>query len=180
MRIAYADPPYFGCGRLYGDTPEASLRVYDDLDSWRALFADLSRFDGWALSMTSDNLYDLLPLAPRGARVAAWVKPFAAFKRNVRIAYTWEPVLFTPARVSSKAGAAVGRDHLAESITMRRGLTGAKPERFCSWVLDLTGWVAGDEITDMFPGTGVMGRVVDARNMVPADDHLQLFEEVPA
>lgn len=180
MRIAYADPPYYGCGHLYTDTPEAALRAYDDLETWRNLFARLARFDGWALSMTSDNLHDLLPLAPREARIAAWVKPFAAFKRNVRIAYTWEPVLFVPARASSKSGAAVGRDHLAEPITMRKGFTGAKPEMFCSWVLDLMGWVPGDEVSDLFPGTGVMGRVVDARSMIPTDGQLALIEEFTA
>ena len=180
MRIAYADPPYYGCGHLYTDTPEAALRTYDNLDSWRDLFATLSEFDGWAMSMTSDNLHDLLPLAPREARIAAWVKPFAAFKRNVRIAYTWEPVLFVPARVSSKTGASVGRDHLAESITMRKGFTGAKPEKFCSWVLDLTGWVSGDEVADLFPGTGVMGRVVGLREMVPTDGQMQLMEDMTA
>lgn len=171
MRLAYADPPYFGCGHLYTDTPEAAEREYDDIAAWERLAADLDGFDGWALSMTSGNLHDLLPLFP-GARIAAWVKPFAAFKRNVRIAYTWEPVLFKPGRDSSTLGAPVGRDHLAEPITMRKGLTGAKPEAFCAWVLDLVGWIPGDELIDVFPGTGVMGRVVEARLGKPTDDQL--------
>ena len=89
------------------------------------------------------------------------MKPFAAFKRNVRIAYTWEPVLFRPARDSSKLGAPVGRDHLAESITMKKGLTGAKPEKFCQWVLDLMGFIPElDTVDDLFPGTGVMDRIL--------------------
>jgi hypothetical protein len=58
----------------------------------------------------------------------------------------------------------VGRDHLSERITMRRGLTGAKPERFCRWVLDLLGYQPGDELEDLFPGTGVMARVVNGWN----------------
>jgi hypothetical protein len=70
-------------------------------------------------------------------------------------------VLFKPGRDSSKLGAPVGRDHIAESITLRRGLTGAKPERFCRWVLDLMGYVPGDTVDDLFPGTGVMGRVIE-------------------
>lgn len=88
------------------------------------------------------------------------MKPFAAYKANVRIAYTWEPVLFVPGRDSSKDGAPVGRDHLAEPITLRKGLTGAKPAAFCRWVLDLVGYVEGDEMLDVFPGTGILGRVV--------------------
>ena len=51
-------------------------------------------YDGWALSCSIPSLAHLLPAAPPGTRVAAWVKPFAAYKRNVRVAYTWEPVLW--------------------------------------------------------------------------------------
>jgi len=46
--------------------------------------------------MGSTTLRLMLPWCPECVRVGAWVKPFAAFKRNVRIAYTWEPVLFKP------------------------------------------------------------------------------------
>jgi hypothetical protein len=88
------------------------------------------------------------------------VKPFAAYKRNVRIAYTWEPVLFVPGRDRSSDGASVGRDFLAEPITLRKGFTGTKPERFCRWVLDLLGYVDGDEFVDLFPGTNPMGRTL--------------------
>lgn len=159
MRLAYADPPYLGCGRLYPEHPNA--RDYDQAEAHGELMAEMdAAYDGWALSLSSPSLRDLLPLAPGGVRVAAWVKPFAAFKRNVRCAYTWEPVIFKPARDSSKLGAPVCRDHLAESITLKKGLTGAKPERFCRWILDLLGYVEGDELVDLFPGTGVMGRVL--------------------
>jgi DNA modification methylase len=168
VKLAYADPPYFGHGKLYNDTPEAAQRSYDDLDSWADLIADLStQHDGWALSMTSNNLHHILPLCPKEARIASWVKPFAAFKRNVRIAYTWEPVVFVPGRDRSIEGALVNRDHLSEPITMKKGLTGAKPERFCRWVLDLMGFVPGDVVTDVFPGTGIFGRVAEAAQVSP-------------
>lgn len=144
MRLAYADPPYFGCCNLYGHRHEEPYGCWDDAATHARLFRDLIEFDGWACSMTSVSLLALAPLVPAGSRVAAWVKPFAAFKRNVRIAYTWEPVLFSPGRDSSADGAPVGRDHLAEPITLRKGLTGAKPERFCRWVADLLGYVEGD------------------------------------
>ena len=61
----------------------------------------------------------------------------------------------------------VNRDHLAESITLKKGLTGAKPERFCRWVLDLLGWKPGDEVDDLFPGTGVFERVLRAAEASP-------------
>lgn len=159
MRFAYADPPYLGCGHLYPEHPDA--QVWDDPAAHGDLMTRLEmEYDGWAYSLTSTSLRTLLPLAPTGARVAAWVKPFAAFKANVRIAYTWEPVLFKPGRDSSKDGAPVGRDHLSHVITLRKGLTGAKPPQFCRWVADLLGYIEGDEMVDLFPGTGVMGKTM--------------------
>lgn len=167
MRLIYADPPYFGHGKLYNDTEEAATRSYDQIESWIDLIAELETYDGWALSMTSGNLHDILPLVPREARIASWVKPFAAYKRNVRIAYTWEPIIFRPGRDSSKLGAEVNRDHIQEPITMKKGLTGAKPERVCRWILDLMGFMPGDEVIDRFPGTGVFGRVAAAAQVSP-------------
>jgi hypothetical protein len=46
---------------------------------------------------------------------------------------------------------------------MRKGFPGAKPERFCWWVMDLLGWKEGDQIDDLFPGTAVFDRVVADR-----------------
>ena len=182
MKLAYADPPYYGYGNLYNDTAIAAECRYDDLSAWADLIGDLcTRYDGWALSMTSGNLHDILPMCPPGTRIAAWVKPFAAFKANVRIAYTWEPVIFMPGRDRSRDGASVGRDHLAEGITMKRGLTGVKPDRFNSWVLDLLGWMPGDEFEDMFPGSGGMDRVVDARTWAtgPTEDLALIAAAIP-
>jgi hypothetical protein len=160
VKFAYADPPYYGCASLYRDHPDAAR--WDTLDAHRELIADLSVYDGWALSMTSSNLHDLLPLCPRTARIAAWTKPFAAFKKNVNPGYTWEPVVFVNGRKRPLPEATV-KDHIAASITLQRGLTGAKPEEFCRWILDLIGWRPGDQMDDLFPGTGVMGAVVDER-----------------
>lgn len=174
LRLAFADPPYLGCCGLYGHNhgevvtadqdglsggcKAAVGRCWDDPDTHHRLLQYLAaEFDGWAYCMSSPTLPDLY--VP-GARIAAWVKPFAAYKANVRIAYTWEPVLFVPGRDRSADGAPVGRDHLAEPITLQRGLTGAKPERFCRWVCDLLGYVDGDELIDLFPSTGVMGKVL--------------------
>lgn len=160
MRFAYADPPYLGCGKLYPEHPDA--RDWDDPERHRALVAQLmDEFpDGWAMSLHAPSLRVILPMCPESARVAAWVKPFAAFKRNVRVAYTWEPVIVYGGRARSADGAPVTRDHLSCPITMKRGLTGAKPERFCAWVMDMLGFIEGDELVDLFPGTGVFARVL--------------------
>jgi hypothetical protein len=57
------------------------------------------------------------------------------------------------------------RDFLSEPITLRKGLIGAKPERFCRWIADLLGYIEGDELVDIFPGTGIMGRVLAQTRM---------------
>jgi hypothetical protein len=159
LRFIYADPPYVGCSKLYPEHPDSAR--WDDPTEHVALMSHMDdNFDGWALSCSVPSLPELSIAMPAGARIAAWVKPFAAYKRNVRVAYTWEPVIWkrTAARREDDP---VGRDHLSCQITMQKGLTGAKPEAFCRWLQVLWGWQPGDEIIDVFPGTGVMGRVAD-------------------
>ena len=99
MRFSYADPPYLGkCGKFYGHNhPEG--RCWDDLDTPAADRAAVREYpDGWALSCRRRSSRDLLPLCPPGHPVAAWVKPFCAFKKGVRPGYAWEPVLFSGGR----------------------------------------------------------------------------------
>jgi hypothetical protein len=158
MKFAYADPPYYGCSvRLYGDHPEA--HVYDSLDGHRLLIERLQdEFpDGWALSMTSGNLHDILPLCPKASRVMAWTKPFAIFKPNVGLAYAWEPVVFWGGRKIRRDQPTV-RDWCAVNITLKKGLTGAKPKGFCDWLFDAFNTEAGDELHDLFPGSGAVTR----------------------
>jgi hypothetical protein len=167
MRFAYADPPYLGMGRLYADRHPDAM-IWDDPETHFALIDRLVNEypDGWALSLHEPSLRILLPHVPDGARVAPWVKPFAAFKRNVTRAWTWEPVIFYGGRPIPPT-APTWRDHLSESITMRKGFPGAKPRRFCEWVLDGLNWQPGDTLDDLFPGTGIMGEVIAARSDAP-------------
>lgn len=157
MIIAYADPPYVGQARKHYGHAEVDHRELIE----RLV---LEYPDGWALSCSSPSLRELLPLCPPDVRVAAWVKPFCAFKRNVRPAYAWEPLLFRGGRnrhhrPPSKGGkATTPKDFVSVGMTLQRGLVGAKPERFCFWLFDVLGMRAGDELVDLFPGTGAVGR----------------------
>jgi hypothetical protein len=163
MKFAYADPPYFGClKKHYSDHPDHA--VYDTLEGHAALMHKLQHQypDGWALSMTSGNLCDLLPFAQNGIRIAAWMKPFAIFKPNVNPAYTWEPVLFFGGRKGDRTRSTI-KDHLACSVTLKKGLTGAQPKEFCSWILDLLGFEQGDTIDELFPGTAPLTKLVAER-----------------
>jgi hypothetical protein len=160
LRFAYADPPYIGCAHLYPEHPDAG--VYDDPAAHIELMFHMDReFDGWALSCHEPSLAHLAyQAALLDARVAAWVKPFAAYKANVRVAYTWEPVIWKRT-APRREGDPVGRDHLACGIMMEAGLTGAKPPTFARWLQVLLGWQVGDTLHDIFPGTGIVGRTFD-------------------
>jgi hypothetical protein len=161
--FAYADPPYFGCSKKhYSDHPEHE--VYDTIGGHKALIDKLVEKypHGWALSMTSGNLHDLIPYIPKSARIAAWVKPFAIFKPNVNPAYTWEPVVFMGGRKGDRTRSTI-KDHLACCVTLKKGLTGAKPQEFCSWILDLLGFEKGDTIDELFPGTAPLTKLVAER-----------------
>ena len=150
MRTAYADPPYLGQARKhYGpDAREVNHEV---------LIAHLGEFDAWALSCSSPSLHLILPLCPEGARVGAWVKPFASFKPGVNPAYAWEPVIFYGARKRDRKDLTV-RDWVSCPITLQKGVHGAKPEAFCLWLFELLGLLPDDEFHDLFPGSGSVTR----------------------
>lgn len=160
--LAYADPPYLGCGKLYKQHHEEAL-VWDDLEQHRNLIDSLSQYDAWAMSLSSPSLQRILPLCPADVRVAAWVKPFASFKPNVNPGYCWEPVIFRGSRKRERRDETV-RDFLSASITLQKGLAGAKPIAFCLWILDLLGYESGDELIDIFPGTGSMAQALEIVN----------------
>lgn len=171
MRFAYADPPYLGCGRkFYSDHPDAAS--WDDPETHRQLIERLETDypDGWALSCHVPSLKTLLPMCPDDTRVGAWIKPFHVLKKGVRPSYGWEPVLFRGGRNKNhppppKGGTATTpRDFVIANITLKRGLTGAKPEDFCRWILDIFGWVPEDTLDDLFPGTGVLARIIAERS----------------
>ncbi len=127
-----------------------------------ALFDHLeTAFDGWVLH-TSATPEAIAMLAPRvvgsGARWCSWVKGFAAFKKNVPVAYAWEPVIIKPARKPVVSKRQINRDWIQESITLKRGLTGAKPEAVCHWAFELMGARPDDDLEDLYPGSGAVSR----------------------
>lgn len=164
MKMAYADPPYLGCGQKFYAAHHPNAADWDNLDTHRILIDRLCEEfpDGWAMSLTSSSLKQILPLCPDGVRIGAWVKPFAVYKKGVRPAYAWEPVIFRGGRNKNhppppKGGeATTPKDWIAANITLKRGLTGAKPRDFCRWMFDLLNLQKGDEFVDIFSGTGAV------------------------
>lgn len=174
MKFCYADPPYLGCCSKYNHYHPDGL-CWDDANTHWLLIERLVREfpDGWALSAASSSLKTLLVACPDDIRIGSWVKPFCAFKKGVRPCYAWEPVIYRGGRNPSnghshpppvKGGQqTTPKDFIAESITLRKGLTGAKPEKVCEWILDLLNVQVGDEVADLFPGTGIMTRTAEFR-----------------
>lgn len=159
MKLGYADPPYLGCGKLYVEHHPEALE-WDDPKTHAKLVQRLQdEFDGWVLHLSatpeSIALYGRL-IEGSGARWMSWVKGFAAFKKNVSVAYAWEPVIVKAARKPVVSKRLVMRDWIQESITLRKGLTGAKPEAVCHWAFEMVGARPDDDLIDLFPGTGAV------------------------
>lgn len=167
MRFAYADPPYPGRARkwygredTYGGEVDHAKLIYGleerrHADRGRAWPRDRSPLDGWALSTSVDALQALLPLCPASTRVCAWVKPIGASTRTRGLHNTWEPLLVVGGRQRPPGR----RDWLLAQPARHHGeLAGRKPVAFCAWLFDCLGMIAGDELEDLFPGTGIVSR----------------------
>jgi len=171
MRFAYADPPYPGtAARYYKGEPtyagEVDHRALVSLLQERRLSSGPDRLDGWALSTSARALRRILPLCPEEARVCAWVKPHGASPLTYGIHNCWEPVIVVGGR-QRRPGA---RDWLS-ALPARGGgtLPGRKPIAFCAWLFGLLGMEPGDELEDIFPGTGVVTAAWRQVSSTPAE-----------
>jgi hypothetical protein len=159
LTVAYADPPYPGKSKKhYGDHPDYAGEV-DHPQLIARLVHDYP--DGWALSTSSGCLRWLLPLCPDDVRVMAWVKPFAMIKKGVDPTYAWEPVLMRGGRNRFGIRDRMSRDWISATPPIFRKRTddptkGEKPIEFCYWLFDVMGLVPGDQLDDLFPGSGAV------------------------
>jgi len=153
MIAAYADPPYIGQARKhYSHDPQCA-----EVDHGKLVARMCREYDCWALSCSSPSLQQILALCPPDVRVGAWVKPFCSYKPGVNPAYAWEPVILWHGRNRGRDVATV-RDWVSANITLKKGLSGAKPPAFCFWLFDFMGLKPSDELIDLFPGTGIVTR----------------------
>lgn len=169
VRVAYADPPYPGKASYYKGHEDYAGEV-DHAALIERLEAEYP--DGWALSSSMDALARVLPLCPqpvsRGARGGGVIHQFRVLvyaKRNGRSAlaggplYAWEPVILRGCR--KKLGSGRPLDWL-ESNPPKYGpgrkppghVIGAKPIDFSFWLFRCMGLERGDELVDLFPGSG--------------------------
>lgn len=167
IRVAYADPPYPGLARRYYGCEEVDHRQ---------LVAELAAGfpDGWALSTSSDALEDVLAIcraADVHPRTAAWVRGSRS-SRAYRPRNAWEPLLVVGGRpVLLEPGEQL------DDVLVHRGrqrshpgaLVGMKPAAFCEWMFRQLGLRQGDELVDLYPGSGAVGRAWDLYAS-PVDD----------
>lgn len=155
MKIAYADPPYIGQARKhYGKETICKEVNHSVLVGFLC-----ENFDSWALSLSTPSLQQIIALCPPDVRVGAWVKPFCSFKPGVNPAYAWEPIIYWHPRKKDRYQPTI-RDFVSANITLKKGLSGAKPPAFCYWLFDLLGVQEEDEFTDIFPGTGIVSEAL--------------------
>lgn len=182
LRLAYADPPYPGLSAKYYRSHQDYEGEVDHAD----LIRHLCTYDGWALSTSAAALPEVLALCPPGVRVAAWHRGARVNVRARRPLNAWEPVIYHGGRVVRHRGdASLERDATRRAHQVRRvaqdlpdaslptdsliriarprttdpnRVIGAKPPEFCRWVFDLLGALPGDQLQDLFPGSGAVAR----------------------
>jgi hypothetical protein len=164
VKFAYVDQPYLRKCSAYGhDHPDGSRpfdgRCWDDIETHRLLIDWLCvEFpDGWAMSLSTPTLRDILPLCPAKTRVMAWCKSWVSYKPGVNPAYAWEPVPMVGGRKHGRHHSTVSDFFLAPS-TFGRNFEGAKPEALIWWVLACLNVQRDDEFVDLFTGSGAGGR----------------------
>jgi hypothetical protein len=158
IRVAYADPPYPNRARIY-----RRHRDYGGEIDVCGLVAQLVHEypDGWALSTSSEALGAVLRFCPASCRVGAWFRG-----ERPTLAYhplsAWEPIIYCggrarkvlPDRRRVDALIAFNRPRLSDP----KRVVGGKPAAFCYWMFDLLGLLPGDDLVDLFPGSGGVSR----------------------
>jgi hypothetical protein len=153
-RLAYADPPYIGMSAMFKKVDPNAAEV-----DHNELLARLQQYDGFALSCSSTTLRTILmlPNCPPNIRIASWVKPYSRWHPGVYPNYSWEPVLFMPARKHDRNYKTV-QDHLVFSNNQSVEILGQKPRAVCFWIFKLLDALYCDKLEDLFPGSGQVSR----------------------
>ncbi|MDQ2896744.1 MAG: hypothetical protein M3Y09_14040 [Actinomycetota bacterium] len=155
-RFAYADPPYPGLAGYYVERQEV-----DHASLLEQLVA--GRWDGWALSTSAAALPAVLRICPVRIRVAVWrrqVRP----TRSRRPLSAWEPLIVWGGRELPSDRPQEVIDHLdyrGRYDSYPGALVGMKPPEFAVWMFALLGAQPGDELADLFPGSGAIRRAWD-------------------
>lgn len=157
LHFAYADPPYPGLANRYYSDDERCAEV-----DHAKLVAELcEKYEaGWALSTSAKALRSVLAVCPDDVRVAVWVR---GSRKGVtyRARNAWEPLILwrgRPVRLEPQDTLDDvliwgGRQHSHPDA-----LVGMKSAAFAEWMFRQLGALAGDSLTDVYPGSGAIMR----------------------
>lgn len=161
MKFAYADPPYIGqAKRLYGRHKDYAGEV----DHGELIERMERDYGGWALSLSVKSLPTILALCPPDVLTLAWVKPVQPPMGDGRM-YSWEPVILHGGRKPSlptRMSLVCNQPQYTFRPKPPGHVIGQKPEEFCHWVFRCAGLGPDDELCDLFPGSGAVGRAWDS------------------
>lgn len=155
MRFGYADPPYPGRANLYPERLEVDHREL--IGRLLEVFPD-----GWALSTSSDALAEILgycvELEAPELRVCAWLRRVRPTSSR-RPLSAWEPLVVSGGRLSLEGGLQRATDALECRGRWRSfpgAIVGMKPPPYAVWMFQQLGALPGDELVDIFPGSGAV------------------------
>ena len=159
MIFAYADPPYPGMAHLYPEKTE--------VNHWELFVRLCDEYpDGWALSTASTTLREVLAISacPKDVRIMSWCKRWTSFNKGVRVAYAWEPVLVRGGRKRTEQQGTIYDWVIAQMVPHHRSseapFPGKKPAAFYHWLREVLNVQPGDELHDLYPGTGGLAKVM--------------------
>lgn len=176
MKLAIADPPYLGrANRYYGDGggisrgkgradshPEA--KQWDLIETHHKLIDTLeNNYDGWAIALSIHSLSQYLTKiqtdSRNGIRVLSWHKP-RSVPSGSRIMTSWEAVIVRiPTERKGRDTGFNCRDTLIANPA-NVGFMGAKPKEWTFWILDVLGYRQGDQVDDLFNGSGMVAKAI--------------------
>jgi len=115
--------------------------------------------DGWALSTSSKTLGPLVRLCPDDTRILSWVTLNPRFPPGGGLISAWQPCLMKRLRPPKD----ICLDVLVTSypVGLFNAFLGGKPEEYCFWLFRCLGALPDDELVDLFPGSGAVGRAWD-------------------
>lgn len=158
MRFALADPPYPGKAWKYKDQPSFAGEV----DHFALLSALEGRrisgaIQGWALATLCSLrvLRRLMSHLPEHAELHPWIKPIGVSSKTYGAHQTCELLLVVPGR-RLRPGFRNGL--VAQPARGGGTLVGRKPIAWCAWAFRHLGALPGDELEDLFPGSGAVSR----------------------
>jgi hypothetical protein len=155
-RFAYADPPYPGKAGYYAEAEEVDL-----FELIRQLEGEYP--DGWALSTSAAALREVLPMCPASTRVCVWRRRTRP-GRSKRALSAWEPLLVVGGReLQAERPQEVldVLDYRGRYDAFPGAMVGMKPPEFAVWMFSQLGAEPGDQLDDLFPGSGAISRAWD-------------------